>query len=181
MTALLLVALALLVATIALYNRLVRDRNLVAAGWSDIDVQLQRRHDLVPNLVTAVQAYAGHESALFERVAAERTRARAQPGVGARGEAESTLGADLTALIALAEAYPALKADGQFAQLSRQLVEIEEHLQSARRFYNGAVRQFNDRQQRFPHLLLARVAGFHPAEFFQAGAEARAAPAVALG
>ena len=163
-----------------LFNRLVTDRNQVAASWSDIDVQLQRRHDLVPRLVDVVKAYAAHESGLFERVAEERTRSRATSGAAAKGDVEIDLGRDLTRLLAVAEAYPELKASANFAQLSSELVEVEEHLQHARRFYNGSVRQYNDRCQQFPHLLVARSFGFHAAEFFAAGDGANVVPDVSL-
>ena len=167
-------------ATVWLFNRLVSDRNQVAAAWSDIDVQLQRRHDLVPRLVEVVKGYAAHESGLFERVAAERSQSRMTAGVAAKGAVESDLGRDLDRLLAVAEAYPELKASGNFAQLSSELVEVEEHLQHARRFYNGSVRQYNDRCQQFPHLLVARGFGFHAAEFFAAEDGAAAVPDVTL-
>lgn len=172
------VAIAALV--VWLYNRLVRDRNQVAAGWSDVDVQLQRRHDLVPALVEIVRGYAGHEAEVLRRVVEERNASRAASRVGEKAAAEGALERDLRQLIALAEAYPELKASANFAQLSAQLVEVEDHLQYARRFYNGAVRQFNDRQQQFPHLLVARPLGFRPVEFFEAEDAARTAPAVRL-
>lgn len=168
------------IALVWLYNRLVQDRNQVAAGWSDVDVQLQRRHDLVPMLVAAVKGYAGHEAEVLRRVVEQRNASRAAAGIGEKALAEGALERDLRQLMVLAEAYPDLKASANFAQLSAQLVEIEDHLQYARRFYNGAVRQFNDRQQQFPHLLVARPLGFRPAEFFEAEEAARAAPAVGL-
>jgi len=167
-------------AVVWLYNRLVADRNQVAAAWSDVDVQLQRRHDLVPQLVESVRGYAGHESEVLRRVVQERDASRGASGVAAKGAAEAALDADLQRLVALAEDYPDLKASGNFAQLSAQLVEVEDHLQFARRFYNGSVRQYNDRQQQFPHLLVAGTLGFRPAEFFLAADEARATPAVRL-
>ena len=163
-----------------LFNRLVQDRNQVRTGWSDIDVQLQRRHDLVPMLVEAVRGYAGHESEVLQRVVEERNASRNASRLPDKAAAEQALEADLRQLIALAEAYPELKASANFAQLSAQLVEVEDHLQYARRFYNGAVRQFNDRQQQFPHLLVARPLGFLPTEFFEAEDAARTAPAVRL-
>ena len=171
---------AAVLAGVWLYNRLVRDRNQVRTGWSDIDVQLQRRHDLVPMLVEAVRGYAGHEAEVLRRVVEERNASRSASRLPDKAAAEAALEADLRQLIALAEAYPELKASANFAQLSAQLVEVEDHLQYARRFYNGAVRQFNDRQQQFPHLLLARPLGFAPAEFFEAETAARQAPAVQL-
>lgn len=178
-TSIVLVAIA--AAVVWLYNRLVQDRNQVAAAWSDVDVQLQRRHDLVPQLVESVRGYAGHEADVLRRVVEERNASRAASGVAAKATAEAALDGDLRRLIALAEAYPDLKASGNFLQLSAQLVEVEDHLQYARRFYNGSVRQFNDRQQQFPHLLVARPLGFQAAEFFLAEDAARIAPEVALG
>ncbi len=162
------------------FNRLVRDRNQVHAAWSDVDVQLQRRHDLVPSLVESVRGYAGHERDLFARVAAERNASRAVSGVAARGDAEAALGFDLTRLLALGEAYPDLKASANFAQLSRELVDVEDALQHARRFYNGSVRQYNTHLERFPDLVIARAFGFHAAEFFAAAADAHATPGVEL-
>ena len=174
------VLVAVVGAMVWLFNRLVTDRNQVAAAWSDIDVQLQRRHDLVPRLVDVVKAYATHESGLFERVAAERSQSRATRGAAAKGAVETALGQDLGRLLAVAEAYPDLKASANFAQLSSELVDVEEHLQHARRFYNGSVRQYNDRCQQFPHLLVARSFGFHAAEFFAAEDAAGAVPQVSL-
>lgn len=160
------------------FNRLVRLRNLVRTAWSDIDVQLTRRHDLVPQLVEAVRGYAGHERALLESVAALRSRALAQRNPAGLADAEQALEQGLSRLIALREAYPDLKASENFAQLQRDLVDVEDHLQFARRFYNGAVRGLNDAVQRFPDLLLAKPLGFVEAEFYAADADARAAPVV---
>lgn len=162
------------------FNRLVRARNQVQVAWSDVDVQLQRRHDLVPMLVETVRGYAHHESSLLERITEERTHARQAQGVAQRSDQETALGADLGRLIALREAYPNLKASDNFRQLSSQLVEIEDALQHARRFYNGSVRQYNTDIQRFPDLLVARVTGFHDADFFAAEADARAVVDVKL-
>lgn len=180
MTLGLLVLLALAVFVGWAFNTLVRDRNQVHAAWSDVDVQLQRRHDLVPPLVASVRAYAAHESGLLERIAAERSSARRVPGVAARGEAETALGATLTHLIGLSEAYPELKADRNFAQLSGKLTDIEDALQHARRFYNGSVRQYNTDLQRFPTLFVARAFAFAPAEFFAADEDAKVSPRVAV-
>jgi LemA protein len=172
--------LALAVAAGWLFNRLVRDRNQVRAAWSDVDVQLQRRHDLVPSLVESVKGYATHERELLARVASERTSSRQADGVAARGQAETALGLDLTRLVALAEAYPDLKASANFARLSSELVEVEDALQHARRFYNGSVRQYNTHLQRFPDLLIAGAFRFQAAEFFAAESDAKIAPQVAL-
>ena len=162
------------------FNRLVRLRNQVKTAWADIDVQLQRRHDLVPSLVTAVQAYAGHESATLQAVSELRAQALAQTQPARLGDVEAALERELGRLIALKEAYPDLKANQNFAQLQQELVQVEEQLQYARRFYNGAVRDYNDATQRFPALLVARSLGFAAAEFFQAEGDSRAAPKLEL-
>lgn len=159
---------------IVLFNRLVRLRNQVRTAWADVDVQLMRRHDLVPSLVTAVQAYAGHEQAVLTAVTELRARAVAERAPGQLGEIENALEQGLVRLLALQEAYPDLKANQNFAQLQRDLVEVEEHLQYARRFYNGSVRDFNTAVQRFPDMLVARATGFEEAEFFQADEAGRA-------
>ena len=184
MTAWLLAALALGLGLVAwamlAYNRLVRLRNQVATAWSDIDVQLQRRHDLVPQLVASVQGYAAHESAVFEAVTALRTRALALQDPGELGQVETELEQALGRLLLLKEAYPDLKASDGFARLQDDLVDVEEHLQYARRYYNGAVRDLNDAVQRVPDVLVARSFGFGQAAFFQAAADSRAAPVVDL-
>lgn len=163
------------------FNRLVRLRNQVRTAWADVDVQLIRRHDLVPSLVTAVQAYAGHEQAVLTAVTELRAQAMQAQAPGTLGTIESALQEGIGRLLALREAYPDLKANENFAQLQRDLVEVEEQLQYARRFYNGAVRDLNDGVQRAPDLLVARTFGFHDAEFFQAEDAGRAAVKVELG
>ncbi len=165
---------------IAIYNRLVRRRNQVRTAWADIDVQLLRRHDLVPSLVTAVQAYAGHEQAVLTAVTELRAQAVAARAPGQLGAIETALEQGIGRLLALQEAYPDLKANQNFAQLQRDLVDVEEHLQYSRRFYNGSVRDLNDAVQRFPDLLVARAAGFDQAEFFQADEAGRAAVKVEM-
>lgn len=174
------VLLALLAWAVLAYNRLVRLRNQVRTAWADVDVQLLRRHDLVPSLVSAVRAYAGHERALLENTTALRAQALAQTGRSRLAEVEQALEQSIGRLFALREAYPDLKANDNFAQLQRDLVEVEEQLQYARRFYNGAVRDHNDAVQRVPDLLVARAAGFAPEEFFEAGESDRAAVQVQL-
>ena len=157
------------------FNRLVRLRNQQRTAWADIDVQLQRRHDLVPQLVNVVQAYAGHEAATLQAVTELRSQAMALMQPGQLGEVEASLEHALGRLIALKEAYPDLKANQNFAQLQDDLVNVEEQLQYARRFYNGAVRDYNDGMQRFPDLLIAKMGGFTDVAFFQAEADSRAA------
>ena len=166
---------------VLIFNRLVRDRNQVRAAWSDIDVQLTRRHDLVPQLVDAVRAYANYERATLSAVTELRTRAEAAGSLRDKARLEDEMQAGLHRLIALAESYPELKADGNFLQLQRDLVETEDHLQYARRFYNGAVRIYNTRIESFPDMLVAKPFAFAPAEFFAVDdAEVRAAPRVEL-
>lgn len=177
---LLLPVLALLGWGIFAFNRLVRLRNQTRTAWADIDVQLQRRHDLVPQLVAAVQGYAGHEAATLQAVTELRTQAMALKQPGRLGEVEDALGQALGRLLALQEAYPDLKANQNFAQLQRDLVDTEEQLQYARRFYNGAVRDYTDATQRVPDVLVAKAAGFGPVEFFQAAADSRAAVKVEM-
>ncbi len=150
------------------YNRLVRLRNQVRTAWADIDVQLTRRHDLVPQLVSAVRGYASHEQTVLQAVTDLRSQALALQSPAKLGEVESALEQALSRVLALQEAYPDLKASENFSQLQRDLVEVEETLQYARRFYNGAVRDLNDGVQRVPDVLVARAFGFSSAEFYQA-------------
>ena len=162
------------------FNRLVRFRNQVRAGWADIDVQLTRRHDLIPQLVESVRGYLHHEANTLEEVTALRTRAVAMSRPGQLAEVEQAIERQLPKLFALRESYPELKASQVFLQLQRDLVDVEEHLQYARRFYNGAVRQLNDGIQRFPDVMMARATGFTEAEFYAADADDRAAPRLDL-
>lgn len=172
--------LAALVWGILIFNRLVRSRNQVRTAWADIDVQLRRRHDLVPQLVAAVKGYAGHEQGVLTAVTELRTRALAITSPAKLGEVEAGLERALTGLFALKEAYPDLKANETFLQLQRDLVGVEDQLQYARRFYNGAVREYNTAIERFPGMLIANAASFTEKEFFTAEAEDRPAVAVDL-
>ena len=174
-------ALAVVLLLAWLFNRLVRLRNQVRVAWSDVDVQLQRRHDLVPPLVETVKGYAAHESSLFERVAGERRAALAATSTAQRETSEAALGQSLSRLVAVGESYPDLKASENFMQLSRQLVETEDLIQHARRFYNGSVRQYNTAIQRFPTVLIARLLGFRPAGFFAADEDAHDPVQVRVG
>jgi len=160
---------ALFAAVAWTYNRLVADRNLVAQAFADVDVQLKRRADLVPALVAAVRAYASHERATLEAVAELRgaVGALASDASARRFRLEGDLGTALQRAVLLQEGYPALKADANFRDLSARLVEVEEQLQHARRFYNGAVMQYSTRCQSFPQLLVARAAGFRAAAYFE--------------
>jgi LemA protein len=157
------------------YNRLVRLRNQVRTAWADIDVQLTRRHDLVPQLVGAVQGYADHERSVLDAVTALRSQAVSLDSPARLAEVEASLEQALGRLFALQEAYPDLKASENFSQLQRDLVEVEEHLQYARRFYNGAVRDYNDTVQRVPDVVIANAGNFRPAEFYQAREDERSA------
>jgi LemA protein len=159
---------------VVVYNRLVRLRNQVRTAWADIDVQLARRHDLVPQLVAAVKGYAAHEKALLETVTELRSRALAETSPARLGEVEAALEQATGRLLALQEAYPDLKASANFLALQRDLVEVEDHLQYARRFYNGAVRDYNDAVQRVPDLAVARAFAFVTGEFYQAETGQRA-------
>lgn len=162
-----------------LYNRLVRDRNQVSAAWSDIDVQLKRRHDLIPRLVSTVKAYADFERATLLAVTELREQSERAPRLPDKAALEDALEERLHRVNVVAEAYPDLKADENFRQLQTELADTENQLQYARRFYNGAVRIYNTRIQSFPHFLLARPLGFREAEFFEVDEAAeRLAPKV---
>jgi LemA protein len=171
---------AVFVAAVWMYNRLIAGRNVSLQGFADIDVQLKRRADLIPQLVEAVRGYAAHEKALLTSVTELRAAAvAAGPGVDAgRFDSERELGAKLKQLLVLQEAYPQLKADANFRDLAAKLVEVEDHLQYARRFYNGAVKQYRDLLESFPQVLVARAFGFAPLPFFET--EDRAAVKVQL-
>ncbi len=161
------ILLALSALAALLYNRLIRDRNRVNAAWSDIDVQLQRRHDLVPQLVKAVDQYAGYERATLEAVTNLRAQAMQISDVTELGDAEEELSAGVQRLLAVAEQYPDLKANGNFLNLQTELAETENYLQFARRYYNGSVRQFNTRTETVPDIIIAGWFGFTPRSYFQ--------------
>lgn len=164
------------------YNRLVRARNRVATAWSDIDVQLQRRHDLVPNLVAAVEQYARYERATLEAVTELRAEAMRRSEIGARGDAEERLGEGVQRLLAVAERYPDLKASEGFLDLQDQLVDTENYLQFARRYYNGSVRDYNTMTESVPSNIVATLFKFEPREYFQKAADqAGAVPLVRIG
>ena len=155
------------------FNRLVKQRNALADAWAGIDVQLTRRADLVPSLVEVVKGYKLHEQQTLEQVVAARTNAR---GAAATGNAEEKVQHAVGSLLAVAEAYPDLKANTSFQQLQTELSTLEEDLSFARRYYNGTVRNYNTSQQTFPTVVFARVMGFNPAEYFQADLDAKEAP-----
>ncbi len=165
-----------------LYNRLIRERNRADAAWSDIDVQLQRRHDLVPQLVKAVDQYAGYERATLEAVTNLRAQAMQVSNVSELGDAEQALGAGVQRLLAVAEQYPDLKANENFLNLQTELVEIEDYLQFARRYYNGSVREYNTSTETVPSNFVAGWFRFKQKSFFQKSSDDVAnVPLVKLG
>lgn len=178
------VAIAAIVVAL-IYNQLVRDRNRVDAAWSDIDVQLQRRHDLIPQLVKAVDGYAGYERATLEAITLLRNEAvRLTEGddLEALGRKEEALDNGVLQLIAIAEDYPDLKANENFLNLQKELAETENYLQFARRFYNGAVRQFNTRVESVPSNVVAGMFNFRQRSFYQKASDDSAnVPLVDLG
>jgi LemA protein len=182
MATLAVILVALLATGIFLYNRLIQSRNRVDTAWSDIDVQLQRRHDLVPRLVSAVRQYAAWERATLEAVSELRAQAMQAAEVDARGTLEEELGGGLHRLIALAENYPDLKADGNFLALQNELAETENYLQFARRYYNGSVRNYNTRVETVPGNIVAAAFRFRARPFFQKASDDVAnVPLVELG
>lgn len=164
------------------FNGLVARRNRAQSSWAQIDVQLQQRHDLVPNLVATVKGYAEHERDTYEQVADLRTQAvQAQAsGPEAAGRAENALVSGIGRLFAVAEAYPELRASEQFRQLQQQLAAVEQKIAIARQIYNDTVATYNTSIQRFPTLLIAGTMGFRAMQFFQAGAGDDAVPSAAV-
>ncbi|NJD10621.1 MAG: LemA family protein [Gemmatimonadetes bacterium] len=161
-----------------LYNSLVKLRVMAEGAWADIDVQLKRRYDLIPNLVETVKGYAAHERGTLEAVVDARSRAMSAQGPAARGTAEGELTGALRSLFALSENYPQLRAAENFGQLQGSLAQIEDAIQNARRYYNAVVRDLNTKIQQFPANLIALSFGFKPREFFEAGEAERATPQV---
>jgi LemA protein len=166
---------------ILMYNRLVRLRNMVREGWSGIDVQLKRRSDLVPNLVESVRGYMGHERELLSKVTELRSRSMETRDVREKGRLEGELSRALANVFAVAEGYPDLKANQNFLELQRQLADVEEQLQLARRYYNGTARNLNIQIESFPSNIVAGLFAFAAAEFFEIiDAADRAVPKVAF-
>ena len=172
------VVVLLLLYLVYTYNRLVRLRNETETGWANIDVQLKRRADLVPNLVEAVKGYAAHERETFEEVTQARAQAEQAPGPSAAAEANEHLGGALNRLIAVSEAYPQLRASENFLALQQELADIEDKLAAARRYYNQTVYRYHSVMQSFPPVLIAKPFGFHEREFF--GTDERDAPVVSF-
>lgn len=152
---------------IGVFNGLIRLRHRTNEAWSDIDVQLKRRHNLIPNLVESVKGYAKHERGLFEKVTEARARAVNAKGVEAKGQAENALTNTLKTLFAVAENYPDLKANANFLELQRELSDTENKIQAARRFYNGNVRDINIRIDHFPSRIVASMFKFKKRDFFE--------------
>jgi len=151
------------------YNRLVTLRNRTKEAWADIDVQLKRRYDLIPNLVETVKGYAAHEKEVFEKVTEARAKAISAQGLAEKGQAENMLSGALKSLFAVAESYPELKASQNFLELQRELTDTEDKIQAARRFYNGNVRDLNTQIETFPTNVISGTFGFQKMEFFEIG------------
>jgi len=165
---LIIVIVVLVIWVIAIYNGLIRLKNRVDEAWSDIDVQLKRRYDLIPNLINTVKGYAAHEKEVFEKVTEARTKAMGAGSGENKAEAENMLSGALKSLFAVAEAYPDLKANQNFLELQRELTDTEDKIQASRRFYNGNVRDFNTKIEVFPNNVFAGILNFTKREFFEA-------------
>ena len=177
----LLIIAVIVVAAVMSYNSLVRLRETGDSAWADIDVQLKRRYDLIPNIVETVKGYASHERETLEAVVAARSGAMSAQGPAAKAQAEGMLAGAMKSLFALAEAYPDLQAAGGFRDLQGTLGQIEEQLSQARRYYNAVVRDFNTKTQTFPSVLIARSFGFTEREFFEVAEAEKAVPKVSFG
>lgn len=162
----LIVIIVILAAFIGIYNSLVHSRNRVDEAWSDIEVQLKRRYDLIPNLVSTVKGYAKHEEGVFTKVTDARAAAMAAPNPGQKLAAENQLSQTIRSLFAVAENYPELKANQNFLGLQSDLTDTEDKIQASRRFYNGTVRDYNTKLQTFPTNLFASMFGFTAKTFF---------------
>ena len=175
-----LVVLVLIVAlaAVAIYNRLVRLRNRAENSWAQVDVQLRRRYDLIPNLVEAVKGYAAHERGTFDEVTQARTAAQQAKGVAEQAEAENVLTAAIGRLFAVAEAYPQLRATENFQQLQAQLAETEQKIAVARQVYNDTVLSYDNALETVPTNIIASLFGFRPQAYFETEGAAREAPAV---
>lgn len=165
---LIIIVVILIIWVIAMYNGLIRLKNRADEAWSDIDVQLKRRHDLIPNLVNTVKGYAAHEKEVFEKVTEARTRAISAGSTADKEQAENMLTGALKSLFAVAEAYPDLKANQNFLELQRELTDTEDKIMAARRFYNGNVRDFNIKIETFPTRIIAGILNYAKRDFFQA-------------
>jgi len=179
---LLVIIVLVVIFVIGIYNSLVRLRVQCDNAWSDIDVQLKRRYDLIPNLVETVKGYAGHEKSTLEGVVAARNQAMSTQGPAAKADAENILTSALRQVFALAEAYPQLRAVESFTQLQNTLNQVEDSIQNARRYYNAVVRDLNTKIVQFPSSVIAGMFGITPRQFFEVSAPAeRDAPKVSFG
>lgn len=170
-----------LIYVVATYNTLVALRNHISEAWSDVDTELKRRYDLIPNLVSTVKGYAAHERETLEKVIELRNQCAADSGSISHQEgSERQLVAGVQKLLAVAEAYPDLKADRNFMQLQKELVNTEDRIQAARRFYNGNVRDYRNKCEAFPSNLIAGMFGFEARDFFDVDPAVREAPEVKL-
>ena len=173
------IAAVVLIGAVVIFNALIAKRQMVNNGWADIDVQLKRRADLVPQLVRTVEAYAAHERQLFAEIAERRAKALAAgDDPAARGAAESEFARPVARMIAVAEAYPELKASQNFLDLQNELAQTEDKIEMARRFYNGAVRELNTAVETFPPNIVAGAAGIKSRKYFEIGEGDRAVPQV---
>jgi len=172
---LLAVVAAIIIWVIYIYNRFVRLTNRTEEGWSDIDVQMKRRYDLIPNLVETVKGYAAHEAGTLQKVTEARTKAMGAQTVAEHAEAENMLTGALKSLFAVSEAYPDLKANSNFVELQRELSDTENKIQAARRFYNGVVQELQNAIEMFPSNLVGSMFGFKTREFFELGEGEQAA------
>lgn len=170
----------LLIGIIIIYNKLVKNKNRMQEAWSIIDVFLKKRYDLVPNLVDTVKTYASHEKNTLEKVTYYRSEAMHSTEIQARTQSENGLGNALSALLIVAENYPELKANNNFLQLQHQLVDLENDLEKARRYYNGTVRENNIYQESFPSNIIARIFQFSKGEFFNTDIAEKAVPDITL-
>ncbi len=175
-TIILVVVVAIVLWLIAAFNGLVTLKNRAKEAWSDIDVQLKRRYDLIPNLVASVKGYATHERELFEKVTQARANAMGASGVQAKADAENMLSSTLKSLFAVSENYPELKASNNFLQLQNELTDTEDKIQAARRFYNTNVRDLNIKIESFPTNMMANAFGFKEMELFQTAGEVEREP-----
>lgn len=162
------------------YNGLITLKNRVKEAWSDIDVQLKRRYDLIPNLIETVKGYASHEKETFNMVIEARSKAMSATGAKEKGDAENALSGTLKSLFALSENYPDLKASVNFLELQKELTDTEDKIQASRRFYNGNVLDFNTKLEMFPTNMIAQMFGFKVSEFFVAEEGEKVAPKVSF-
>ncbi len=182
MLVLIIVVLVFVIGIAMTYNKLVKLRNMVKEGWSNIDVQLKRRASLIPNLVETVKGYVGHERGLLTEITDLRSKSLQAQKIGEKGEIETALSRSLGNLMAVAEGYPDLKANQNFLELQKELSDIEEQIQTARRYYNGTVRNLNIAVESFPSNMIAKIFNFSQTEFFALDNESdRQTPQVNFG